>query len=402
MSEPAPCTILCVATFFKGNRFLEQCKREGAKVVLLTRESMLGEPWCREHIDEVFGMPDFDDRAALLRAVSYLARTRHFDRIAPLDDCDVERVALLREHLRIPGMGETTARYFRDKLAMRARARDRGVRCPDFVHVLNHDDLRSFFESVQPPWVIKPRSEASAVGIQVLKSAGEAWSAIHALGDQQSSYLIEKMVPGDVYHVDGIIQDRKLAFADAHKYVRPILELIQSGGVFGTRTIDRASDEAHELRSMLGSVIEQFGLVRGVTHTEFIRSRDDGQFYFLETAARVGGGHIADMVEIATGVKLWEEWAKIEVGQGERPYSLPPVAQDYAAVVFCLAQQESPDVSAYDHPFIARTLLGKKQHVGFVLRGSTVAEVEAHMNDIIPRMERDFLMTLPPPGKRLF
>ena len=42
----------------------------------------------------------------------------------------------------IPGMGDTTARYFRDKLAMRVRANDRGMRVPDFVHVLNYDKIR--------------------------------------------------------------------------------------------------------------------------------------------------------------------------------------------------------------------------------------------------------------------
>ena len=402
MATVAPRTILCLASHFKGNRFLEQCKREGVKVVLLTRQAILEQPWCREHIDEVFAMSDFDDRPALLRAVSFLARSRHFDRIAPLDDSDVEVVALLREHLRIPGMGETTARYFRDKLAMRARARDRGVRVPEFVHVLNHEDLRDFFGSVPAPWVLKPRSEANSVGIQVLKSAEEAWRAIESLGDNAASFLVERMVPGDVCHVDGIIQDRELIFAEAHRYKRPILELIQGGGVFATRTLDRASEEALELKALATKVIKEFGLVRGVTHTEIIRSRDDGQLYFLETAARVGGGHIADMVEIATGVKLWEEWAKIEIGQGEKPYELPPVTRDYAAVVFCLAQQESPDVSGYDHPAIARRLLDRKQHVGFILKGQSQAEVEGAMSEIIPRMERDFLMTLPPAEKRLF
>jgi biotin carboxylase len=285
---------------------------------------------------------------------------------------------------------------------MRARARDRGVRCPDFVHVLNHDDLRFFFANVPPPWVIKPRSEANSVGIQILHGAEEAWRVIDGLGDQQPSYLIEKMIPGDVYHMDGIIHDRGLIFAEAHKYRRPILEVIHAGGVFGTRTIDRSSKEAREMRTMVERIIEHFGLVRGVTHTEMIRSHQDGDLYFLETAARVGGGHIADMVEVTTGVSLWEEWAKIEIGQGERTYALPPLRHDYGAVVLCLAQQESPDVSSYTEPYIARRLLDRKQHVGFILKAGSAEEIEAHMNEIIPRMERDFLLTLPPPGKRLF
>src|SRR5690348_17651152 len=105
-------------------------------------------------------MPDLADRQAVINAVSYLARTRQIDRIVPLDDYDVETAAALREHLRVPGMGDTTARYFRDKLAMRVQAREKGILVPDFVPVLNYDQIRAFLAETPPPWVLKPRSEA--------------------------------------------------------------------------------------------------------------------------------------------------------------------------------------------------------------------------------------------------
>src|SRR5262245_9923290 len=210
--------ILCLSSFFKGNDFLDQCKREGAHVVLLTVESLLGKPWVRESIDEVYALPSFNDRKAVVNAVCYLARTRDFSRIAPLDDYDVELVAHLREHLRIPGMGETTARYFRDKLAMRARAQDRGIDVPEFVHVLNHDRIRRYCRSVPPPWLLKPRSEASSVGIRKLAREEDVWPIIDELGDAQSNYLIERMIPGDVYHVDAIVSEREVVFAEVHKY----------------------------------------------------------------------------------------------------------------------------------------------------------------------------------------
>lgn len=54
-------------------------------------------------------------------------------------------------------------------------------------------------------------------------------------------------------------------------------------------------------------------MVSGVTHTEFIKSAEDGRFYFLESAARVGGAYIAEVVEAATGLNPWVEWARIEV-----------------------------------------------------------------------------------------
>ena len=58
--DPAPRPmILCFSSYFKGNRFLQRAKREGCRVLLMTLESKLGEPWARDHLDEVFGLPQF-------------------------------------------------------------------------------------------------------------------------------------------------------------------------------------------------------------------------------------------------------------------------------------------------------------------------------------------------------
>ena len=104
----------------------------------------------------------------IVKAVTYLAREKKIDRIVALDEFDMETAATLREHMRIPGMGLTTMRYFRDKLAMRMKAMENGIRVPDFIPVLNHDDIRYYLEHVPGPWVLKPRSEASAIGIKMI------------------------------------------------------------------------------------------------------------------------------------------------------------------------------------------------------------------------------------------
>lgn len=390
--------ILCLASYFKGNAFLEQCKREGCHVVLLTLDALLGKPWARDQIDEVFGMPSLHDRRAVVNAVSFLARTRDFARVVPLDDYDVETAAHLREHLRIPGMGETTARYFRDKLAMRARARDRGIAIPEFVHVLNDDHLQRFLSSVPPPWLLKPRSEASAVGIRKYDLAVDVWKTVEELGDARSSYLLERMIPGDVFHVDAIIWERQVLLAEVHQYRKPLFDLIhQGGGIFATHTVQRGAEVERTLREAHAKVIDHLNLVRGVTHTEFIRGSQDGQIYFLETAARVGGAHIADLVEASTGVNLWREWAKIEISQGEEPYELPERREDHAGILLSLARQEHPDTSAYDDPEIVWRLQGHPtHHVGLIVRSPALARVEELLDAYVPRVTQDFMASLPP------
>ncbi|HEX8685674.1 MAG TPA: hypothetical protein VF654_04205, partial [Pyrinomonadaceae bacterium] len=202
MAEKRPLTVLCIATYEKGQEFMRECKRQGCRVLVVTMEKLRDADWPRESVDEFFYLPEDYALEDVKKGVSYVARTREIDRVVPLDDFDVETAAALREHLRIPGMGDTTARHFRDKLAMRVRARDHGVLVPDFVHALNRDRIREFTERVAPPWVLKPRSEASAVGISKVSAADELWPLLERLGDRQSSYLIEQFIPGDIFHVD--------------------------------------------------------------------------------------------------------------------------------------------------------------------------------------------------------
>src|SRR5436305_13419071 len=101
--------------------------------------------WPSESIDEIFYMADVNKKwnpQHTFLAVSHLARNRKIDRIVPLDDFDLETAAALREHMRIPGMGETTTRYFREKQAMRARAKFAKLPARGFVRLRNDGELR--------------------------------------------------------------------------------------------------------------------------------------------------------------------------------------------------------------------------------------------------------------------
>jgi len=88
-----------------------------------------------------------------------------------------------------------------------------------------------------------------------------------------------------------------------------------------------------------------------VTHAEFICNDEDGQYYFLEIAARVGGAGIDRWVEHATRVKPWTEWARTAVADASgEPYVLPELRSDYAGLVVSLARQAWPDTSTYSDP----------------------------------------------------
>lgn len=396
MSQSRPTTIVCMSSFLKGEEFIRECKRLGCRVLLITVEKLRESAWPRESIDEMLYMPDLWRRDDVIHGVSWLSRTEHIDRIVPLDEFDLEMASALREHLRIPGMGETTVRHYRDKLAMRMQARDAGILVPEFVPILHYEPIQRFLETVPPPWVLKPRFSASAIGIHKTDDPQQVWRLVEELGDKRSFHLLEHFIPGSVYHVDSLVWERRIVFSEASGYVSPPFEVYHGGGLFCTRTLPRDSEEARALKEMDGQIREAMGMVRGAAHTEFIRAHEDGRFYFLETAARVGGANIVDMVEAATGVNLWREWARLEVAnaRGEE-YAPPTPRQDYAGLLVSLARQESPDTSAYDDPEIVWRM-NKHHHVGMIVASHSQQRVWELLQSYLPRIREDFYASLPP------
>ena len=391
-------TVLCLASFFKGNRFFQRLHEEGCYVILLTSERFKDEAWARQYIHEFHSMASFEDRTALINGVAWLFRNRRIDRIVALDDFDVEVGAALREHFRMPGLGDTASRFFRDKLAMRMKAQELGIRVPRFTSLFHHPDVARFLEEVPAPWLIKPRSEASSVGIKKLRSAEEAWEVIHALGDRQSFHVLEQMIPGELYHVDSLTQDGKVAFVEVGSYGRPLLEVAHEGGIYVTRTMSRDSKIAQELVQANAAVLGGFGLRRGASHTEFMMGRDDGKPYFIETSARVGGANISEMVEAATGVNLWSEWAKLEIEGEGYAYQAPRTREEFGGVVISLARDEFPDTQSFADPEIVDRLQ-KKHHIGFVVRSPKQERVEELLKKYLERISLEFHTALPPPVK---
>jgi biotin carboxylase len=400
MVENRPTTILCLASYFKGTTVLEACRDEGCHVILVTREKIAYKEWPMSAIDERYLMPDLSAMPDVLHAISYLTRSRKIDRIIPLDDYDVLTAAAIREHTRLPGMGQTTARRFRDKLAMRYQAQSKGLLVPEFVPVLNYDDLRDFMNRIPAPWVLKPRTEAGAMGIKLIHDQEALWRWLDQLGDEQSYFLLEQFISGEVFHVDSIVWDKKVIFAEPNAYWQPPINVAHEGGVFVTRTMRRNSKEAKSLLSMNKKLVKALGMVRGVTHSEFIRGSEDGRLYFLETAARVGGANIAEFVEAATGVNLWREWARLEIAaaRGEA-YQLPEVRQDYAGILICLAKQEYPDMSAYTDPEVVWRLHGKANHAGLIVAAGKTERIEELLGQYHGRFINDFLAVAPPLDK---
>jgi biotin carboxylase len=398
-TTPDQLSILCLASYDKGQRFMAQAKELGCRVYLLTSLSLKDKAdFPRDRLDDVFYMPDQDNEwnmQDMLHAVAHLCRETRIDRVIPLDDFDLEKAALLREHLRLPGMGESATRFFRDKLAMRMLACEHGVPVPEFTNTIHNPDISHFLSNVQPPWVLKPRLMAGAIGIKKYHHAQDVWDRIHSLGDEQSYFVLERFVPGNIFHVDSIWFEGQMMYAISSAYGTPPLEVTHAGGIFTTRLLERDSDYEKGLRWLNEKVLSAFNLRDGVSHTEFIRAHENGHIYFLETSARVGGANIADLIEAGTGINMWAEWTKVEVAAAAgAKYGPPEPRNDYAGLLVSLARQEWPDTSWFPEPELVWRL-HKRHHVGLIVKSHDYRRIGELLNLYTQRVHSEYHASAP-------
>ena len=380
---------------------MRECQAQGGNVILITKEKMLHEDWPREVINEIFAVPNDAPVELFLDLVSHIAKTRKPDRIVALEEFDVVIAALAREHLCLPGLSSSRAKTFRDKLSMSIKARDAGLRVPDFVPAINQDEISEYLDRFPPPWVLKPRSDVSAIGIRRLESAAEAWSVIEELNrreslrERASYHLISRFVPGEVFHVDSLVHQERVVFAGVNKYGRPPLQVAHGGGAYVSQTVGHNSGEKRKLLEINRRLIKAMGLDSGATHAEFIQSAADGEFYFLEIASRVGGAYIADVLEAASGINLWREWARLEIDadSGSRLRLKP--RKEYAGIILSLARQEYPDTTGYDDQEIVYRVK-KRHHAGLIVRSPKMERVNELLEDYGRRFAEDFVAVLPP------
>jgi biotin carboxylase len=401
VTDRQPPTVVCLASFFKGVEFLRECKRQGVRVALVTRERCRQEDWPHDCLDEFIVLPPEAGTDDVVHTITQLARQHKIARLVALEEYDVITAGLVREHLRLPGLDSSAARRFRDKLAMREAAARARIRVPEFVHALNYEAIQRYLQCTPAPWVLKPRTDVSAIGIKKLTDAEQVWRTLDALDarprpeERAPFHLLERYVPGDVYHVDALVLGGEVLFAGVNCYGRPPMNVAHEGGVFLSYTIAYDSAERAELLRLNREVLRALGLRSGAAHAEFIRGAADGAFYFLEVAARVGGAYIAETHEAASGLNVWREWAKLELCNDAHPYAAPPTRREYAGIVLSLARQEWPDTSSFTDPEIAYRVR-KPYHVGLIVHAPEQGRVLELLDNYARRFIADFSAVAPP------
>jgi biotin carboxylase len=272
------------------------------------------------------GFPLADRRAIISaedeQSIARLAEAERIDGIvAPGIDWPVAVAARVAERLALPHpISPETATLATVKLRQRERLDDAGVPQPRWW-------LGQPGEAPPLPCVVKPPDRQGQRGLSVVYDAADLDDALEraAAESRTGAVLVEELVEGPELTVNGFSADgsfRALTVTD---------RLVAEAPAFGVALAHAwpAERDSSAAAAAAEAAVRALGIEAGPSYTQ-VRLADDGP-KVIEVAARLGGGHDAELCELALGVDL--NGAAIDVALGEHATGLTATAQVGGACV---------------------------------------------------------------------
>ncbi|MEW1644656.1 hypothetical protein [Streptomyces sp. NPDC091219] len=274
----------------------------------------------------------YDTSGKLEERALDLAREYGVTHVVAPHERDLERAAVLREILGLPGQRTGTVLPFRDKALMKELAAAAGVRVAAYREMETATDILAFADEHGFPVVLKPRDSAGSVGLHILHSRQELDTYLaedfDLYGPDLPNLIAEEYVPGPLCHVDGLVLDGRLALAWPSQYQYALATYATDTGPRIDLTLDVDDPLAHRLLAFTERLLTALpGPENFAFHAEVFHTPDD-ELVLCEIACRTGGAAIRDIVTLLFGADPTESWLRAELGlpvavrqlpSGERP-----------------------------------------------------------------------------------
>lgn len=253
--------------------------------------------------------------------------------IAPGIDWPVAIAARVAERLALPHpISPETATLSTSKLRQRERFADAGVPQPAYEVCSGAREAAAAAQRIGFPCVIKAPDRQGQRGLTLVGSSEEVEDAVRIALDasRSATLLVEELVPGREVTVN--------AFSvDGHFYPLTVTDRLTAAlPAFGVALTHAWPSELEP--AQIGLAVEAasaaaraVGIENGPSYTQLLVGPDGARVG--ELAARLGGGHDAELCRVALGVDLNGAALSAALGEEVPPASVSPVAKVGGACV---------------------------------------------------------------------
>jgi len=252
-------------------------------------------------------------------------------------------VAVLAERLRLPGPSRNLIQIFRNKVMFREHCIQLGLPSTRFLGLSGPEDiqLQHFLQSQNYldrkdsdalprfPLVLKPSGGNRSREVHAIATAAELLSTltdaskraekIFAPEVRKIGWILEEMIEGPEYDVDGIALDGEVIFSSIC-YNRPSLMpgFRETGGLYPAPLTDEQEKriDAFTKRFFSESRTQEGLGFRGVFHLE-LKLDTHGDVVPIELNPRMGGAEASAAVKAVTGLCLIKAMVYLSLGKDD-------------------------------------------------------------------------------------
>lgn len=240
-----------------------------------------------------------------------------------MSEFDLLRAARLRAALGIPGQTLASAKAYRDKAVMKELLAAAGIPMAPYAPIPDATTLHTFIAEHGYPVVVKPRTGAGSMGVEVLHDSAElaAYLELNPClgGDDDAALLAEKFIAHDLFHVDGLVIDGVLVFSWPSACGSCLS--YRDGDALVSAMLDAQDPLFEPLRQLTLEAMGALPTPATTTfHAEIFRT-PEGELLLNEIASRIGGGKIYETCRLALDVDMARDYVRA-VG-GSFPCRIP-------------------------------------------------------------------------------
>ena len=250
------------------------------------------------------------------RTTMQILSERDLHRVLSPFELSIPVAGYLRSYFGLPGLSFETANLFANKYLMKRKAAAAGLPGTAFRVACTLANVLPKAVELGWPVVIKPVLGGGSLDVVVLDSPDAfahfcASVAAESIRRLTVPLIVEEYVELEAeYHCDGIVHHGEVIFAAPSKYVVPLLGC--PAELNASHALPPEHPDQAEILDLHARTVHAFGLQSGVTHMEFLKTRDG--LLAGEIACRPGGGGIPEAIRLQYGVDIWRAFLETSLG----------------------------------------------------------------------------------------
>ena len=228
-------------------------------------------------------------------------------------DVAVITIGKVCDELGLAGISFEAAKIASNKILMKRKYEEYGVRTARFREIGFDEDLMEKIQGLNYPMIMKAVDSSGSRGITRVNSEAELEDALKAVKSvtRTDHYIVEEFIEGKEFGAQAFVQNGKLKFALPHgDYVFQGDTGVPIGHFAPYDLNEEVIADAEE---QLEKAIQAMGLNNCAINADFILK--DNTTYVLELGGRSGATCLAELVSIYYGYDYYEKLIRAALGE---------------------------------------------------------------------------------------